>query len=774
MGRPLLALSAAFGAGCLTADAGGGWQEAWVLAFLAAVLLVAALLVGVRSAALALVGATVALGALAAQIESRRFVEGPLRTRLVSEIEEGEPLLLIGEARGDGRPVGGRLQVTLDVQELRLRGRPALAPGRVIVGIGGEAEWPTVVDGDRVSLWATLRLLKPGEGARRGLVARGYCKSGRLVEVREGDDVGLVRRVTARARRALRRQLTEALFPGPERGLVLAMVLGDRSELDDATADAFKASGTYHVLALSGAQVALVAALIVGALRWARAGPALEAVVTSGCVWFYALLVGADVPIVRAAFMASVVLAGRAFDLAGDAANLLGFTALALLVWNPGYAWDVGFQLSFGATLGILVLTSPLGHGVPRLPLRADLAVIASVAAQVVLSPLLAVHFHRLAPAALALNLLAVPLSAAVLLAGLATLALTPLPWAAAWSADVAWISAHALRLSGDLGPLAPWLDVRVAAPTALAVAVHVTGLVVLARGRRGSGLGLLLASHVGLLVGPPPLTGDGRLHMTALDVGQGDSLLLRSPTGRALLVDAGGSWNPRYDVGEQRVAPALWRRGVRRLDTLVLTHAHADHVGGASFLLDTFPVDQVWEGPAVPASGSWQRLDRMLRGAEATRRTVVRGMGVEWDGVRLELLGPPPPGRPPPTVRNEDSLVLSVRLGQVTFLLTGDVQGSAEDRLVLPRALVVKVPHHASRSSSRGAFVTRSAPRVAVASLGRRNPFGYPHPEVVGRYREAGAVFLRTDLDGEVSVATDGERLWIRTSREAQERRIR
>jgi competence protein ComEC len=771
MRRPLLALAAAFGSGCLCAGVGGGVREPLALGGLAFMLLLLALATSPRWAAAALGVAALGLGAAAAEVEALRFEEGTLRHRVLEGGWDAVPVRVTGTVAGDAVPHEGRLQVRLDVEAVRAGGRRQACRGRVGVEIGGETPLPTLADGTRVALWARLRPTRWREGRREGLAARGYCKSSRLLRRHGASGGGMLRRLTALLRARIRARLQRAILPGPERGLVLALVLGDRSELDERTAEDFRASGTYHVLALSGAHVALVAGLLTVGLRRLRLNPAVEAILTGGVLWLYALMVGGNVPVVRAAFMASALLAGRALDLAGDAANLLGLAALVLLLARPAHVWDVGFQLSFGATLGILLLVGPLGRGWPALPLRADMAVAASIAAQAVLSPILATQFHRLAPAALVLNLAAVPLSGAVLLSGFATVALGPLVPAIG---DLAWIAAHALRCSADLGPLGPWLDVRVAAPSLMVVAVHVAGLSQIARGRRGAGLGLLLVSQLGLLAGSGPPGGDGRLHLEVLDVGQGDSLLLRSPRGRFLLVDTGGSHDPRYDVGERRVAPALWAVGVGRIDALVLTHAHPDHVGGAAFVLRAFRIEEVWEGPAALADPSWRRLDRVLRRAGVARRTLARGHRLEWDGVEIRVLGPVPPGRPPLRVRNEDSLVLAARLGQITFLLAGDVLGAAESALDVPASLAVKVPHHGSRSASAPAFVRRAGPRVALVSVGARNPFGHPHPEVIERYVRAGALVLRTDRDGGIEVATDGTHLWARASAEPVERRIR
>lgn len=774
MRRPLLGLAAAFGLGCLLTDGEAGPREALsLLAFAGALVGLALAARGGRGAWAAALGAALALGSAAGAVEGLQLDSLSLRQAARRAETEGRPARVLGVVRGDALERAGVLVLSIDAEAVEVAGRLEPCAGRARVEVGGESAKPRLLDGDRVAAWVRLRPASRAEGVRGGLAAFGYCKSARLLERRDGD--WSVRTAAARLREAARGAFACSMPPGTERGLVLAMVLGDRSEVDEATAEAFRASGTYHVLALSGAQVALLAGLLVGGLRWLRVAPWGQAAVTALIVGLYALFVGGDVPVVRAALMASAVLAGRALEVDTDVPNLLGLAGLVLLAHRPSAAADVGFQLSFLATLAILLLASPLSRGVPRLPLRADLAVAASVAAQGALAPVLALWFHRLAPAAVLLNVAAVPLSAAVLLAGLGVLAAAPLgDGAAQLAGGVAWAAARALRLSGDLGPLEPWLDLRVAAPSFLAVALHSAGLALLYRGRRARGLALLLACHLALVAGRFPARADGRLHLTVIDVGQGDSLLLRSPSGRAVLIDAGGSRDGRFDPGERRVAPELWRLGLRQLDALVVTHAHPDHVGGARFLLRAFRVSQLWEGPSPLRDPVWRRVFGQLAPSGVARVTVAQGMGMDWDGVRVSVLGPLRPGRPPARVRNEDSVVLDVAFGGVHFLLTGDVVGEAEDALRAPPSLVVKVPHHGSRSSSRAGFVARAAPRLAVVSAGAHNPFGHPHPEVLDRYRRQGALVLRTDRDGTIEVSTDGERVWARAAGEGEERRIR
>jgi competence protein ComEC len=737
---------------------------------------------------MAVMAAAFAGGAGAAGIERAAHEQTPLRM-WVAKDEAGEtPVLVTGVAAADALDAQGRRSVVLDVETLTARGVEQRMAGRARIEVAGMA-LPEgaprfeIADGDRLAVWTSLRPPRgfgnPGSfdvaahARRQGIHAFGYCKSARLTRVLGPADVGWLRAAASRVRRWARRAFEAYMLPGPEQGLARAMVLGDRTGVDDETADAFRVAGTYHILAISGAQVALLAGILAVLLARVQAGPSLSAVAIPLSLAFYAQLVGGDAPVVRAAVMAGVLVVGRALDLDADLSNLLGLAALALLVHRPSAIADVGFQLSFGATLGILLLTPVLVERLPALPLRLELALAASLAAQAAITPLLVLHFNRLAPAALILNLVAVPLSAAVLLTGSLVLAAALLlPALAPWMGDVAWIAAHALLVSGEPGRWPP-LDVRAPAPGAVGVAVHLTGLILLQRRRVVAGMALVLAGATAFVLGPGATT-DGRMALTVLDVGQGDCLVLRSPRGRSWLVDAGGGFDSRFDPGEAVVGPYLWSQGMRRLEGVVVTHAHPDHVGGVPFLLRSFGIGEVWEGVAPRYDRGYHTLNAALKEAAVRRRTVTRGVVTTWDGVVMRVVWPEPSGGPPWSTRNDDSVVLDVSYGDVHFLLAGDIEDGAESRLPPGRAQVLKVPHHGSKSSSSPGFIAAVGPRLAVVSAGYKNRFGHPHPTVVERLHRAGVRLYRTDRDGAVTVATDRSAIWVKTFREGPAERMR
>jgi competence protein ComEC len=259
-------------------------------------------------------------------------------------------------------------------------------------------------------------------------------------------------------------------------------------------------------------------------------------------------------------------------------------------------------------------------------------------------------------------------------------------------------------------------------------------------------------------------------LRVTAFDVGQGDATLLKFRDRSTLLVDAGGTpfGGGSFDVGSRVVSPALWARGVRRLDTLLITHGDPDHIGGAPAVVSDFSPSEVWEGIPVGEHRGLQELLQRAReeGARVARRQA--GDELSMGGARIRVLHPAPPDWERQRVRNDDSVVLEVRYGDVAVLLLGDV-GAAIERAIVPqltpaRIRILKVAHHGSRTSTSRELVERWRPQIAVISCGRGNTFGHPAPEVIERLASIGAEVYRTDLHGQVTVDTDGVDVRVRT----------
>lgn len=591
----------------------------------------------------------------------------------------------------------------------------------------------------------------------------------------------------AAVRAGARRVVTEVFGSARTRSaaIVLAVLIGDRSGLDDALERRLQAAGTYHVIAISGGNIALLTAWLLLGVRLATRSFRLSSALTIVGVAAYGAVAGGDPSVSRAVLAASIYLACGLAGLVPAAIDVVAVVAIAMILADPLTAVDVGAWLSFGATVGIILCARRfiewyVGGAAVSSPARRVLHTAAALlgatlAAELALLPVSASVFSRVGVAGLPLNFIAIPMMAVIQMAGLLVVLVGTLsPWLAQPVAAVAHIAAIALADSARLVDIAPWLSWRAPPPAVLTMVAFygagalwlwraATRRVRLAAGLVALGAAMVIASAPGTsLAAPAP----GWLRLTTIDVGQGDAVLLQLPTRQSLLVDTGGT-SGRFDVGDRVVTPALWASGVRRLDWLLVTHADLDHIGGAASVLTNFRPREIWDGVPVERDVERQALRNLAVASGVPWRQVQRGDVLSLGPVEIAALNPPLPEWERPRVRNDDSVVLRVRFGDVEFLLTGDVGESAEQEMPLgddrARIRILKVAHHGSRSSSSPAFVGAYAPQVAIASAGRSNPFGHPSPSVLERLRAAGARVFRTDRDGAVIVETDGRIVNVR-----------
>lgn len=458
---------------------------------------------------------------------------------------------------------------------------------------------------------------------RRGISLLGSVKSALLVETLESTSR---RRDWAAAARALvRREVSRSIGVHDTRsaGIVTAVLIGDRAGLDPETERRLQEGGTDHVIAISGGNIAILSAVLLLGCRAVGVGGRLAAAFTIGCLLGYGQIVGPEASVARAIFAATVFLAARVADHRIGPLNTLGLTAGCLVAASPRLLTDPGFQLTFGATLGILVgvprllaVVSPILEAAGRRGrwlLAASFGLLAAtISAELALLPIVTAWFSRVSFAGLALNFVAIPLMSVAQLAGMAAVGLGLVwPDAAVALGCVAHAAAAGIVESTRLVDVAPWLVWRVPRPPPVVTVAYYGSWLLWLGGRRlwarRLALGCVATAGLVVLIAPvaPPMVGraasscagaaprrtaaDAWLRVLFLDVGQADATLVQLPNGRSMLVDAGGTIRGGYDVGTRVVAPALWAAGVRRLDYLVLTHGDPDHIGGALAVMRDF-----------------------------------------------------------------------------------------------------------------------------------------------------------------------------------------
>jgi competence protein ComEC len=638
---------------------------------------------------------------------------------------------------------------------------------RETLWVSGDDEPPTVVRGDHVEIAGRLEVPED-PGFADALERRGIAAALRTDTLtRLGDSPSRFVRTTQAVRRVIGGSI-ERVFPPREAGLLLGLALGDGSKLDPATERDFQATGLTHLLVVSGGNVAMVLAPILAvaaALGFARVGTAAIGIVT---VVFFVILTGAEASVMRAGAMAVTALLGTLLGRPKTTGVVLSTAVLVLLVLDPWLVRSIGFQLSVTATAGLVALASPLGELFGRVvPKPVAAAAGTTLAAQLAVTPVLLFHFHEIPLVTLLANVLAAPAVSPALMLGLIA-AFLGVVWEPLGSLAglVAQAPMRYLEFLANVLGRAPVAHITSHGGVAVLVVggLVVTAIAVALRtGWRPPRPFVLAAIAFTPLVvwttavakGPP----DG-LTVRFFDVGQGDAALVTSPGGASILVDGGPD--------EDDVATELAALGIKRLDVLVASHPHADHMIGLPTVLARVPVGLVLQ-PGCPIDSALAAdLDRAIADEGVQELNPRAGDELTVGDLRVEVLSPDRCWTGTESDSNNDAFVLRISLGEANVLIASESEEPAQEALLDAGAdlhgIVLKVPHHGAATSVPEFFHAVGA-RVAIVSV-VENDYGHPVAQTLDWIHEAGSEIWRTDERGTITVTFEGPNPLVTSAR--------
>lgn len=672
-------------------------------------------------------------------------------------------------------------------QSLAIHGRL-----RLNVPVSNEPPWRLqLFAGDRIQ--AAVKL-SPGFAFRnfntfsyelyleaRQIHRRAYTKSSRLLEkIQTGKSFNL-KAFFSRWRVSMQDEIVRH-FPSSDRpaepsaigAVIEALLLGADGRLAPQTADSLQKSGLYHLLAISGGHIAVVMFILYLILRLCALNQRKSMFILAVVLIFYAMIIEASPTIMRSILMAETAIIGKLIWKDVQLLNFISLSALVLLLINPYSIHDVGFQLTYAATLCIIVFAPGLERPLRWLPRGLAGLATMSLAATAGVLPIIARSFNRVTFASFFLNFGAVPLTGVIMTAGYIFLIISPF-WAdgATFLAMIITpLTSFWLKMADSLNFLS-FLSYRLPTPKPWTIAGYYLTLslfVIFYKHKvKRTVLMIFFIVFFLLIILAPFRPAVRNLTLTMIDVGQGEAILVEFPGHKKMLVDCGGGGGSSFDIGEKIVSPFLWGKGMRRLDYVVISHLHPDHSGGLKALAKNFQINEIW---ATQSTIQGLAGEEFIRNSRLMNRLKTVGASDKFyfGQVEIEVLSPERAQGDFSAAFssvNENSLVLKIACREKSFLLTGDIGPETESRLLENRqslqSSVLKVAHHGAFSKVSAEFIAAVKPEMALISVGSGNPYGFPAEKLMNIFKERGLPVFRTDLDGAIEMTTDGKTIRVR-----------
>jgi competence protein ComEC len=737
----------------------------------------------------------------------------PPESTLARMAEEPKEVVLEGTLLGPPETLTPVSRFTVRAEALQQEGHWLEVDGDLVVTVYDQL--PVLRPGERIRFPATLRPFRnfsnPGgydyvaAMEMRGLACAASVSDGRRIVPMGQGRLDFLDFVLEKMRHPVRRLLEDKVDPSV-RGILAALILGERQAVSQSMREPFDKAGLGHIMAVSGLHIGIVAGAFFFFFRWIlcrspslmlhRNVHGLAAILTGVPVVLYTAMAGFQVSAQRAMVMALCFLLSVVLGRGKEVWSSLALAALVILFMDPHALFGISFQMSFGAVVGILfwtpalfkkfiktsiLLPDPQGLGA-RLGGYVWGLLAVSLAATLFVLPLSAYYFHRTPLVALPANLTGVPvLGFLVIPAGLAGAASLPLfPSLAEWLFQLAGWGVKVMWTMASFWSSLPFSSPWVVQPNGMEMVLLYSLLLILIFRTRIRWvrplvlfLGLALCVDITYWVFKTRLNRD--LRITYLDVGQANCALVELPFGKRMLIDGGGFSSDHFDVGKMVVAPFLWRSKIGTIDYLVLTHPQADHMNGLRFITGAFNPKEFWWNGETVEMDSFQQLMERLHVSGARQLGPSQLNHPRWiNGVFVEILHPPGDDsasdeRDMPLKLNDRSLVIRLSYHGISFLFPGDLEKAGEKVLLSRshrslRSHILLAPHHGSRSSCSEPFIRRVDPGLCVISCGVSNPFGFPHPEILKRLAERNCRVLRTDESGAIVCTVDRSGLSVRS----------